>query len=198
MAPNMNVKALGQGVVASLAYSTCSISMVVANKAVLSTYGYNHHMTLLLFQTSVSFTFLMLWNKLGFSKLEPFDVDLALKWFPVNLFFLGMLFSSYLSLKLLAVPMVTIFKNCANVLTLAGDWFLFGQNLSVGILASLALMVLGAVFSGLSDVSFSVEGYTWMLINCCTTACYLLYMRCVPALRAVAVVQSHIHSRLRA
>ena len=177
MARATNAQGLGQGVIASLGYSCCSISMVILNKAVLSTYGYNHHFALLLYQTSLSFGCLMLWKRLGWTELEPFNMDLAVKWFPVNLFFLAMLFSSYLSIKLLAVPMVTIFKNCANVITLAGDWYFFNQRISGGVMGSLALMVAGAVFSGLSDVSFSAEGYLWMLINCCTTAGYLLYMR---------------------
>jgi len=170
--------------------------MVIANKAVLSTFGYSNHMVLLLFQTSMTFGLTMLWAKLGYLKLEPFNTDLAARWLPVNLFFLAMLFSSYMSLKLLSVPMVTIFKNLANCAVLAGDYFFFGERISVGILGSLGLMVTGAVLSGLSDVSFNFAGYLWMFVNCLTTAGYLLYMRYVMQTTTLSKAQMAYYNSL--
>lgn len=172
-------KRAGEGVLSALSYSACSIAMVMANKAVVSTYGYPYHMCLLLFQTVATLLLILLWSKLGYLDLPTFDTRIAVRWFPVNLFFLAMLFTSYLSLKLLAVPMVTIFKNLTNVLVLTGDYWLFGQKASKGVIGSLVLMVLGAVLSGMSDAKFTFTGYVWMSLNCCTTAGYLLYMRYV-------------------
>ena len=79
----------------------------------------------------------------------------------------------------LAVPLVTIFKNLTNALTLAGDWFFFGRPSSRGVLLSLAIMATGAVLAGLNDINFDLVGYLWMGANCTSTAAYLLYMRYV-------------------
>lgn len=170
---------MAKGVVAALTYSSCSISMVLMNKAVLSSYEYHNHMTLLLYQTGLAFVMLLIAGKLGYAEVPPFDWRLAKVWFPVNLFFLAMLFSSYLSLQHLNVALVTIFKNVTNVGVALGDFYMFGRRASNGVMLSLAVMVAGAVLTGFSDVSFNLVGYVWMAINCASTAGYLLYMRYV-------------------
>ena len=53
-------------------------------------------------------------------------------WLPVNLLFCAMLMTGFLSLKALAVPMVTIFKNLTNVVILTGDWYFHGATISSG------------------------------------------------------------------
>ena len=61
-----------------------------------------------------------------------FDPKVAREWLPVNLLFCAMLMTGFLSLKALAVPMVTIFKNLTNVVILAGDWYFHGASISSG------------------------------------------------------------------
>jgi hypothetical protein len=46
--------------------------------------------------------------------------------------FCAMLMTGFLSLKALAVPMVTIFKNLTNVVILTGDWYFHGASISRG------------------------------------------------------------------
>ena len=70
-----------------------------------------------------------------------------------------------------------MFKNVTNAVTLAGEWYLFKQTASRGVIASLGLIILGAILSAVNDVSYSGPGYFWMFINCCSTASYLLYVQ---------------------
>ena len=44
-------------------------------------------------------------------------------------------------------------------------------------MASIVVMVLGAVLAAHEDLSFNATGYLWMGLNCCSTAGYVLYMR---------------------
>ena len=44
-------------------------------------------------------------------------------------------------------------------------------------IASIAAMVLGAVFAGMNDLEFNLVGYCWMAVNCLFTSAYTLYMR---------------------
>jgi GDP-mannose transporter len=77
----------------------------------------------------------------------------------------------------LNVPMVTVFKNIANIFIVSGDWYIFNQHVSSLTVASLAVMTIGALLTGGSDIAFDVRGYAWMLANCMTTAAYVLKMR---------------------
>lgn len=43
--------------------------------------------------------------------------------------------------------------------------------------AAVAIMTIGAVLAGANDLEFHAVGYMWMILNCCFTSCYTLYMR---------------------
>lgn len=75
------------------------------------------------------------------------------------------------------MPLVTIFKNLTNLVVLYGEWFFFRERCDGHIVASLCVVVAGAVLAGWTDIHFSMEGYVWMLLNCVATASYVLYLR---------------------
>lgn len=80
-------------------------------------------------------------------------------------------------LHYLAVPVVTIFKNVANVFTMLGAWFLFREVPTLGVAVSVGLCVVGAILSGASEINPNTSGYMWVILNCISTAAYVLYMR---------------------
>ena len=70
------------------------------------------------------------------------ELDKALKWLPVNMLFVLMLFTGdscvpifgainvccvvgFVSLKHNALTMVTLFKNLTNIITVTGDWLIY-------------------------------------------------------------------------
>jgi len=58
-----------------------------------------------------------------------------------------------------------------------GAWFLFKEVPTAGVAASVGLCVLGAVLSGASEIDTNASGYLWVMLNCVSTAAYVLYMR---------------------
>ena len=46
---------------------------------------------------------------------------------PVNLIFVGMIWTSFFALKNLGVPMATVLKNVTNLFTIVGDYLLYGK-----------------------------------------------------------------------
>merc|ERR1711871_54206 len=106
-----------------------------------------------------------------------FDVSVAKSWLPLNCLFVSMLCSGFLALTFVNVPIVTIFKNLANIITVSGDYLYFGQEVTVLTVAAVLVMTFGAVMAGFHDIEFNFWGYFWMLINCVCTASYTLYMR---------------------
>ena len=57
-----------------------------------------------------------------------FNLETARAWLPVNLLFIGMLCSGFICFVYVSVPMITIFKNLTNLVTVAGDWYLFNEK----------------------------------------------------------------------
>lgn len=135
------------------------------------------------------------------SDLNEPSWELARKWLPVNVCFIAMLYTSFRALGLLSMPIVTIFKNLTNIGITAGAWYLFGEKVGLLLLGSLFIIVVGAVLAGVADIQDAsdaadlgegarhddpnpeetvlerLNGYMWMLLNCLTTATYVLYLR---------------------
>ncbi|GBG23893.1 Cullin-3A [Hondaea fermentalgiana] len=159
-----------------LLYSVSSISMVIGNKLILSTFNFKYEMVLLLAQNLISLSLLRLARALGWYKFEDFELRKALRWFPLNFFFVGMLLTGFYSLQLLSVPMMTIFKNSTNIIVTLGDYLMYGQTVTPGIIACLVLMVAAAAFAAANDITVDRLGISWAICNCFVSAGYVLYM----------------------
>ena len=77
----------------------------------------------------------------------------------------------------ITVPAFNVFKNAANIFTAMGDWYFFGSTLSVGIIASIGLMLVGSLMAGFTDLQFSVVGYTWAGLQSVFLAAYVLSIK---------------------
>ena len=88
-----------------------------------------------------------------------------------------MLFTGMAALQTNSVPMVTVFKNVTNILTAAGDYSLFGNRPEALVLVAFGIMLLGAVAAAGNDTYVTFQGLFWMMLNCASTAGYVLYMK---------------------
>ncbi|KAH9262734.1 hypothetical protein BASA82_000240 [Batrachochytrium salamandrivorans] len=165
--------------VALMTYSLISTSMVLSNKLVLSTYDFQFPMVLLFHQTLMTVNCLHIAKQLEWITYEPLNRKQVLQWLPLDVFFVTMLFTGFLSMTYLSIPMVTIFKNTNNLFIALGDGLLFRNFPTRGVSISLLLMVAAAVMAGLNDLEFSVVGYAWTLANCLSSSGYVLYAQFV-------------------
>lgn len=75
--------------------------------------------------------------------------------------------------------MVTVLKNLTNFLVIFGDLYFFNKRYSLGVWATLLLMLASALCSAATDLAFNAAGYTWQLVNNLFTAGYSLMLRWV-------------------
>jgi len=96
---------------------------------------------------------------------------------PVTLLFCVMLWTSGKALRFVSMPIFTVFKNLAVVGTTVWEYCRFGSRVSIGIVASLALMVGGSVAAGAGDLTVTREGLFWMLVNVLSTVAYVASLK---------------------
>lgn len=113
-------------------YSFCSICMVLTNKAISTVVTVEKselpQFSVILFQCFFAVVFVEISKRLGFVDYPNFDFTVAKSWLPLNVLFIGMLCSGFLSLVYVNVPIVTVFKNVTNLITVFGDWYFFGEK----------------------------------------------------------------------
>ena len=123
-------------------------------------------------QNLVSVAVVLLLARLRLIQVEPLSWQLIRAWAPVNCIFVGMLITSFFSLRYVQVAMVTILKNITNLLTAVGEMYLFKKRHSRRVWGSLLLMIVSAVCGGFTDLAFHPTGYLWQGANCLFTAAY--------------------------
>lgn len=164
-----------------LLYCFCSISMVLVNKSLASSYN---HLTkedldvlLVVFQAVIAVVAVEFCKKMKWVEYPNFNMKTARQWAPVNVMFCLMLFTGMASLRVNSVPMVTIFKNITNIVCSVGDYFFFKSTVDRLIAMSFGMMLLGALLASRSDFELNPSGIFWMVANCISTAGYILYMK---------------------
>lgn len=132
---------------------------------------------LVVFQAIVAVIAVEFCKCLKWVEYPNFSFATAKEWAPVNIFFCAMLFTGMASLQHNSVPMVTIFKNITNIITTIGDFYFFGSSSEPLVIVAFGIMLGGAVLAAWNDISVSVTGLFWMILNCFACSGYVLYMK---------------------
>ena len=144
--------------------------MMLLNKAMLSSFGFESPISLLFFQCAVCAAFVRVCGAMGAVKLEPWSFRIARLWFLVNIIFVAMLSASFFALKELGVPMATVLKNLTNLFTICGNYLYFGKVNGTSVWLTLALMTLSAICGAATDLAFSFKvGPACLLSGCMRT-----------------------------
>lgn len=120
-------------ILSCLAYSSCSIMMVLANKYVTisvdsSMRSQIPNIAIVWFQCVFAVILLEISKLLGFVEYPGLEYNQIKSWLPINILFIAMIFTGFMSLVYVSVPMVTIMKNLTNVGTVIGDQYFFGEK----------------------------------------------------------------------
>jgi len=155
---------------------------------------------LLCIQSTVCCACVAFVKKLGVISFRDFDVQDAKHWFPISFLLVSVIYTGSKSLQYLSIPVYTIFKNLNIILIAYGEVLWFGGRVTGLTLVSFFFMVLSSVIAAMADVSTTGDldgassvladlprvtsamrnlniGYFWMMLNCATSAAYVLAMR---------------------
>ncbi|KAF6752958.1 GDP-mannose transporter [Ephemerocybe angulata] len=187
-----------------LCYCMASILMTVVNKYVVSGANFSMNFLLLCIQSSVCCSCVYLAKKLGLISVRDFSTKEAKMWFPISFLLVSVIYTGSKSLQYLSIPVYTIFKNLTIILIAYGEVLWFGGKVTGMTFVSFVFMVVSSVIAAWSDIqgglsgsatSYSTAvpynrlqsiigvlsrlnaGYFWMLVNCLTSAAYVLTMR---------------------
>lgn len=172
--------------VSILSYCFASILMTLTNKFVLSAYSFNLNFFLLAVQGIVCIAVIGSLKSFGVITYREFNKGEAKKWFPIAVLLVGMIYTGSKAIQYLSVPVYTIFKNLTIILIAYGEVLWFGGRVTSMALGSFGLMVLSSIVAlygdksdaAASEISANLNtGYFWMLVNCISSASFVLVMR---------------------
>ncbi|RNE99537.1 GDP-mannose transporter [Trypanosoma rangeli] len=160
-----------------LAYSICSMSMIILNKLVMFTYGLNFPMGLLFIQNSGAVLLVSFGKYMRWIHYPDFSMEVTKKWLPLTFLFVAMLWTSMKSLHTMSVSMQTIIKNLAVIFTAFGDSKFFNKHVTPPMYFSFCLMFFGSYLGAKGDQWVTSWGVFWTCANIVSTVSYTLYMK---------------------
>ncbi|KAK9706208.1 hypothetical protein RND81_07G111000 [Saponaria officinalis] len=156
------------------------------NKAALSSYSFPYVNVITLFQLICSSLFLYLlrrWKIIAFmvdDSVRPVSNKLTLVTYrtlvqtlPLALSYLLFMVVSMESVRGVNVPMYATLRRTTVAFTMVVEYLVAGQNYSRRIVASVAIIILGAFVAGARDLSFDFYSYAVVLVSNICTAVYL-------------------------
>lgn len=168
---------MSEELVSGLCFCATSASMTLLNKAALSAFHFTAPTSLLCFQCTLTLLLVGVSYLLGFGRPPALSLRLLRLWLPVNVLFVGMVWSSFYALRGIGVAMVTVLKNLTNFLVIFGDLYFFGKRYSTGVWVTLFLMLASALAAAATDLAFDGPSYAWQMANNVFTAAYSLWLR---------------------
>lgn len=157
-------------------YCSCSISMFLVNKLAITDFNYPN--TTLFFQTIVSVLLVIAMPLISPAyDVEDVNLEKSMKWFPVVFLFACMLISSMQALAYLNVQTIVVFRNLSTIAVAIAEKVVFGNSQSPLRMASMGIIVVGAIIYAWSDFQFNLRGYVWLGINITATGAYSIMVK---------------------
>jgi len=160
-----------------LLYAMSSVMLTLCNKYLFSSQSFDYPWCSLGFQMLTSALFVLFLGNLRLIDFSGFDKELFIRLIIPNLGFVGFLFSGSRSLRYVRIPMLSVLKSLAPVGIAVFESLYYRQKLSICMLTSFIMMLIGNIIAGYNDITFSFWGYVWAVLNIFCNIIYVVATR---------------------
>jgi len=148
------------------------------NKLCMASFPYAN--TLLVIQCSTTVLFVLIAEKIPSLniKVDPLRKNAVIAWIPLVILFIGLLATSLFALKYVTVSTLVVIRNASSLLVAFMEaFYLKKQQLTLELLISLVGILIGSIIYALTDWSFHLLGYFFLVLNLCSTSGYQIYVK---------------------
>ncbi|CAL8365971.1 unnamed protein product [Boreogadus saida] len=158
-------------------YGISSFLIVVVNKSVLTGYRFPSSTCVGIGQMLATIVVLRSAKALGVIKFPDMDSTIPSKMFPMPILYAGNQISGLLGTQRLNLPMFTVLRRFAILLTMVFEGLILKKTYSRSVKLTVFSMVLGALVAASSDLAFDLQGYAFIMLNNLFSAASGAYMK---------------------
>jgi len=162
-----------EGLMAALSYGFSSVSIIIFNKTVFSTFNFRSPVFVCLVHMILSFTLVVVLKAIGSIEYKDFSLKIFIKMIPLSICFVGNILLGLLGTRLISVPMFTTLRRLTAMFILILTFFRTRVLPSSGVTLSVSLLIAGAIVAGYNDLYFDPKGYAVVILNNMATTGYL-------------------------
>lgn len=163
----------GDALLSCMLYALSSVLLTLCNKHLFSSQSFDFPWCSLGFQMLTAAIFVLVLGNMGIIDFDGFDKKLFTRLIIPNLGFVGFLFSGSRSLRYVRIPMLSVLKSLAPVGIAVFESLYYQERLSIYMLTSFILLLIGNIVAGYNDIAFSFWGYVWAVVN---ILCNIIYV----------------------
>lgn len=154
----------------ALFYGLSSFMITVVNKTVLTSYNFPSFLVLSLGQLAASIIVLWFAKQIKLITFPDLSKDIPRKIFPLPLIFLGNMMFGLGGTQALSLPMFAALRRFSILMTMLLELKILGIRPTTPVQISVYSMIGGALIAASDDLTFNVEGYTYVMITNALTA----------------------------
>lgn len=158
-------------------YGLASFMITVVNKTVLTSYHFPSFLFLSIGQMAASIVVLYFGKKIHVVTFPDIAKDTARKIFPLPLIYLGNMMFGLGGTQALSLPMFAALRRFSILMTMLLELKILGVRPSFAVQVSVYAMIGGALLAASNDLSFNMEGYTYVMITNALTAANGVYVK---------------------
>lgn len=151
-------------------YGIASFMITVINKTVLTSYNFPSFLVLSIGQMTASILVLYICKQLKIISFPNVGREIPRKIFPLPLIFLGNMMFGLGGTQALSLPMFAALRRFSILITMILELKILGVRPTTPVQISVYSMIGGALLAATDDLSFNIEGYTYVMITNILTA----------------------------
>lgn len=156
----------------ALFYGVTSFLLTIINKNVLSVWHFPSFMIVSVGQLTATVIILFVVRALGIISFPKFSRDIPKKVFPLPFFHFGNMASGLGGTQALSLPMFTAIRRFSILFTMILEYKILHIKPSTAVQVSVWCMIGGAILAASDDLSFSLVGYSYVMLSNLITASY--------------------------
>lgn len=156
----------------ALFYGVTSFLLTVINKNVLSVWQFPSFMVVSVGQLTATVIILFVARAVGIISFPNFSRDIPKKVFPLPFFHFGNMASGLGGTQALSLPMFTAIRRFSILITMILEYKILKIKPSAAVQVSVWCMIGGAILAASDDLSFSLVGYSYVMLSNLITAGY--------------------------
>lgn len=161
----------------ALFYGIASFYLTVVNKTVLTTWHFPSFLVISIGQLAAAIIVLYAGKQLNVITFPAFKSDIPRKLMPLPIFHFGNMVTGLGSTQTMPLPMFTALRRISILLTMLLEIKILGIIPSSAEQVSVCCMIAGALLAAVDDLTFTIEGYSYMMLANFITAAYGVYIK---------------------
>lgn len=161
----------------ALFFGITSFLITVVNKTVLTSWSFPSFWVLSVGQISAAIVVLYTAKLIGIISFPSYSHEMPNKIFPLPLIHFGNMMFGLGATQALPLPIFTAIRRVSILMTMLLEMAILGARPSLTIRLSVWSMVIGALVAAWDDLTFTLHGYTYVMIVNVVTAANGIYLK---------------------